>query len=244
MKISRIIIAVCVILLIFGGIAISKTLGLWEVTSSKVPSKIDSGEFAGQSDPWDIRGSYTFGDIEKAFDIDVEIIARAFGIEDENAENVQVKILESLYEERNYPVEIGTSSVRLFVAFYKGLPIEDDTGITKQALDILKENDKIDKTLYDALITTAIDLNNDTAEYIPTENVENAPEEEHRSSSEVTGSTTLEQALAMGIDEDLLKKQIGDFSNRDKSETIRDISKSQGLSFGEIKTILNDSILN
>jgi hypothetical protein len=252
MKISRIIIGVCIIILIFGGIAVSKSLGLWEVTNSKVPSKIENGEFAGENDPWDIRGSYTFGDIEKAFDIDSTLIAKAFGVESSNPASVQVKTLESLYAEKNYPVEIGTKSVRFFVALYKGLPIEDENiGITTQALDILKDNAKISDQQYNSLLQTSINLNADSLENIQTDDNKNlaketeqveVQEEEHRSSTEVTGSTTIEQALAMGIDEDLLKDQIGDISKRDKTEIIRDIAKSQGLSFGEIKSILNDSI--
>lgn len=244
MKISRIVIAISIIILIFSGIAISNSLGFWEVVGSKTPSKIESGEFEGQNNPWDIRGSYTFGDIEKAFNIDSTLIAKAFGIESSNADTVQVKTLESLYEEKNYPVEIGTNSIRFFVALYKGLPIDDeDAGITTQALKVLKDNDKIDNQLYSSMMVTAIDLDNDLYEYAPTEDQDALPQdEEHRSSTEVTGSTTLEQALAIGIDEDLLKEQIGDFSDEDKTSTIRDIAQSQGLSFGEIKTILNDSI--
>jgi hypothetical protein len=179
--------------------------------------------------------------IQKAFDIEPHIIAQAFGIECDNVSSVQDKTLESLYEERNFPIEIGTKSIRLFVALYKGLPIEDDAGITKQALDILMENSKIPKEQYDSLMETAIDLYDEPANNNETKKPKTI-EKEHRSSSEITGSTTIEQALTIGIDKDFLEKQIGDISKKDKTETIRDIAKSQGLSFGQIKTILNDSL--
>ena len=72
MKKTRLIIAISVVVLIFGGVMISDALGFWQTTGSKVPQKIESGKFTGEFDPWDIRGSYTFGNIEDNFDYILE----------------------------------------------------------------------------------------------------------------------------------------------------------------------------
>jgi len=243
MKLSRIVIAVCVLVLIFGGVALSKQFGWWETKSSKAPRKIQEGEFAGESNPLDIRGSYTFGDIEAAFDIDSATLAKAFGVESDSPSDIQVKLLEELYEDKGFPVEIGTNSVRYFTALYAGLPSDDTSGITKQALKILIDEGKIDKELYDTLMADAIDL--DTVYEVPeahavdgTENTE--IEEEHESANQVSGSTTIQQALALGIPEDFLKEQIGSYSST--SLTVREVVQGNGLSFGDVRTILNDYI--
>ncbi len=64
-------------------------------------------------------------------------------------------------------------------------------------------------------------------------------EEEH-ASSEVTGSTTIGQALEFGIPEDILVEYVGDTSNKDA--LVKDLIIANGLSFGKTKTILNGYI--
>ncbi|MGB8983706.1 MAG: hypothetical protein WCC12_17690, partial [Anaerolineales bacterium] len=53
-------------IIMFGGIAVSSALGWWQTESTKVPAAYTEGEFAGQANPADIRGSYTFGDISNS----------------------------------------------------------------------------------------------------------------------------------------------------------------------------------
>jgi hypothetical protein len=130
--------AAALIAIFFGGILISSALGLWQTESTKEPIKFTEGEFAGQSNPADIRGSYTFGDIANAFGVASEILAQAFGITSD-ASSFQVKSLEEVYADSEY--EIGTASVRLFVAFYAGLPydlaVAEETYLPKNAAEIL-----------------------------------------------------------------------------------------------------------
>jgi len=234
MKKTRLILAIAVIVLIFGGILVSDALGFWQTSGSKVPKKFESGLFEGEYDPWDIRGSYTFGNIEDAFDIDASLLAKAFGVKTDNPEDVQVKTLEALYENAGFPFEIGTGSVRYFVALYKGLPLTDSEGLTTIAVNILREQEKITEEQYQELITSAININ---AEYQTPTDGENEPEE-HGSETSVTGSTTVGQALDMGIPEDVLAEYVGSTSNHDA--LVRDLVKEKGLSFGEIRTTLNE----
>src|SRR5512139_3847754 len=130
--------AVILFVLMFGGIALSSEMGWWATESTKEPVKFTEGEFAGQANPVDIRGSYTFGDIAKSFDVTPEVLAQAFGITEGEPAAFAVKELEAIYLDSGF--EIGTISVRLFVAFYTGLPF-DTTGqeiyLPPSATDIL-----------------------------------------------------------------------------------------------------------
>ena len=123
---------------IFGGIAFASAMGWWATESSKVPAAFAEGEFAGQANPADIRGSYTFGDISNSFDVAPAVLVQAFGVQTDDPAAFAVKELESLYADSGF--EIGTTSVRLFVAYYVGLPF-DTTGqeiyLPRSATEIL-----------------------------------------------------------------------------------------------------------
>ena len=117
--------SVILIVLMFGGIMFSSAMGWWATESTKEPVRFTEGEFAGMANPADIRGSYTFGDISNSFDVTPEVLAQAFGITSDDPAAFALKDLETIYLDSEY--EIGTASVRLFVAFYTGLPL-DTTG--------------------------------------------------------------------------------------------------------------------
>jgi hypothetical protein len=92
---------------IFGGIAFASAKGWWATESSKVPAAFAEGEFAGQANPADIRGSYTFGDISKSFDVAPAVLAQAFGVQTDDPAAFAVKDLEALYADPGF--EIGTT---------------------------------------------------------------------------------------------------------------------------------------
>ena len=87
--------AIVVPLVFAAGIGLTMAFNLWKTETTKEPVTYTSGEFAGQANPADIRGSYTFADIAKAFPVPLEDLARAFGIT-ENAAAFQVKSLRGL----------------------------------------------------------------------------------------------------------------------------------------------------
>ncbi len=115
---------------IFGGIGIAKAVGYYETTSSKEPVKFKTGELAGLPNPADIRGSYTWLDIEKAFGVPAAESAAAFSLPGHAlALDARVSELEEIYLSilpEGY--EIGTGAVRLFVSLYTGLPLEAEEG--------------------------------------------------------------------------------------------------------------------
>ncbi|NCP86444.1 MAG: hypothetical protein CO094_02340 [Anaerolineae bacterium CG_4_9_14_3_um_filter_57_17] len=122
--------AVVLVTFLFGGILISSAFGWWQTESTKQPATFSEGEFAGQANPADIRGSYTFGDI-----------SAAFAVSNANPAAYPVKNLETIYADS--PQEIGTGSVRLFVAFYTGLPFDlttaETTYLPESAAQMLRE---------------------------------------------------------------------------------------------------------
>lgn len=119
-----------VLVCVFGSVLVSMALGTWKTTSSKVPVKITQGENAGKYNPSDIRGSYTWVDIENAFGISAKDAAEAFsasGFQVNPAERVSA--LETFYKERlPEGKEVGTDSVRLYVSRLTGLPHEPEEG--------------------------------------------------------------------------------------------------------------------
>ena len=79
MKIKAVTAGLLLPVLFIAGVLITTAAGIWSTESSKVPVKFETGEFAGEFNPADIRGSYTFGDLEEIFGISVENLAKAFG---------------------------------------------------------------------------------------------------------------------------------------------------------------------
>jgi hypothetical protein len=135
-----IIISVCIVLT---GIAFTYLLGLWTTQTTKVPKKLEQDEYSDQYDPSDIRGSYTFSEISNLFNIPIEDLAAAFMVEEDAAAEFKCKELEQIYTDTLN--EIGTGSVKMFVAFYLGLPYEltEDTYLPDSAAQILKQKSNI-----------------------------------------------------------------------------------------------------
>ena len=135
-------------LIMFGGITLSSALNLWKTEGSKEPVKFSQGQFAGQPNPSDIRGSYTWLDLEKNFGIDAAETAAAFSFGSAQlVVSERLNVLETMY----VPIvpsgkEIGTDSVRLFVALLSGLPHnpEEGTALPPGAIAYLEERGKID----------------------------------------------------------------------------------------------------
>jgi polyferredoxin len=135
------------VVILFGGIGMSKAFNLWITESTKVPATYTSGEVSGQYNPADIRGSYTLNDINKSFGVPVKDLADAFGISNvSDLGNFKVKELETIYAQyKGSEKEIGTDNVRYFVALYKGLPynFEGDKYLPNPAGTILEASGKL-----------------------------------------------------------------------------------------------------
>lgn len=138
------------------GIFLTAAAGLWNTQSSKTPARLDIQQYAGAYDPADIRGSYSFSEISSLYQIPLSDLAAAFGVSEQDAPDFKCKDLETIYADSTY--EIGTGSVRLFTAFYLGLPYEpaEDDYLPEAAAGILTERGNLTPEQQDYLQTHAV----------------------------------------------------------------------------------------
>jgi hypothetical protein len=225
----------------FGGIAFSSMMGWWATESTKQPATFTEGEFAGQADPADIRGSYTFGDIEKSFDVTPEVLAQAFGITQDEPAVFAVKELEALYPDVG--VEIGAASLRLFVAYYAGLPFDttaQEVYLPEPAVDILlaKGNLQPDQIAYLEAHTVLV------GESAPAAEPALEPASVPASSNEVhtvKGKTTFGELITWGAPQKEIERLI-DAPLPDPAMTLKDYASLNGLDFETLKTGLQAEV--
>jgi hypothetical protein len=233
MKVTSKVLAPVVLLSFVIGIGLSISFNLWKTESSKIPAKFSEGVFEGSFNPADIRGSYFFRDIEKAFEIEPEILAEAFGLKDlKTPGDFQVKQLEAMYGHTADGGEVGTDSVRLFVSRYNGLPYipEETTRLLSPALNILK--DKLAPADREALETISIRLAEVLAD---ADEMELSDTAEHETAEKaVKGNTTFSDLQSWGLTreeiEDVLGMEMGP-----ASITIRAFTTEKELEFSLYK---------
>jgi len=239
--------AIIVLVMIFGGIFFSSAMGWWETESTKVPVTFSEGEFAGQANPADIRGSYTFGDIANSFDVTPEVLAQAFGITEGDPAAFAVKELEVIYLDSGF--EIGTASVRLFVAYYAGLPF-DTTGqeiyLPQSATDILlaKGNLTPDQIAYLEKYTVTLGESAPVTEPEPVVETTPVPAETSSTTSEeytVKGKTTFGELITWGVPQEIIEGLIG-APMPDPAMTVKDYASANGLDFETLKPALQAEV--
>ncbi len=260
--------AVLVIIIFSGGILLSNGAGWWLTESTKEAAVFTSGEFAGQANPEDIRGSYTFGDVQKNFAIPVSVLATAFGVQMDDPASLQVKELESLNSED--ATEIGTASVRLFVAFYLGLPydLSVDTYLPESASLLLQDRNLTSDRMDYLVIHTIPATTNPPLESAPT-NTSIPPQDRGSVSSpapilapvveptatsavslsgnpdrQVKGKTSFGELLEWGVSQEAIEMLIGLPIPASTGMTVKDFCTANDLSFEEIRTALQVEVNN
>lgn len=209
--------------ILIGGILLSVAFGLWQTTSSKQPVLIKTGSFAGMPDPADIRGSYSYQDVTNAFAVPVDVLLSAF-----QSQNGAQRIgdLEALWL-GNIPegAEVGTDSVRLFVALYTGIAFEAEEGtlLPVSAIEVLEQLQKNTDPRFAELKASAVAL---------PEGLEAAPVTTTTVVS-VTGKTTVQDLLNAGYQLSDLEKILGKIDN--KLSSVKTLAESQGLEFSAVK---------
>ncbi len=244
--------AAIIFIILFGGIAFTTGMGWWLTESTKQPAAYTKGEFAGQSNPADIRGSYTFGDIEKSFGIPSAILAQAFNIQTDNPAAFAIKSLEEIYAASEF--EIGTASVRLFVAFYNGLPLDlsTDMYLPENAAALLKEQTLNPEQL--AYLESHTILNpaaaTNSLEPAPAQATESAPEAESTQSAAtseasterlIKGKTSFQEVLDWGVSQQVIEQIIGG-PMPSSLVKVKDYCTEKGLDFEIIKTALQAEV--
>jgi hypothetical protein len=237
--------AVMVLVMLFGGIFFSSAMGWWVTESTKEPVKFAEGEFAGQANPADIRGSYAFGDIAKSFDVTPEILAQAFGITEGDPAAFAVKELEALYLDSGF--EIGTNSVRLFVAFYTGLPFDttdQEIYLPQAATDILlaKNNLSPEQIAYLEKYTVTVEVSVPAEEAVA-EATPISAESSSTTSEEYTvkGKTIFGELIEWGVPKATIEQLLG-APMPDPAMTVKDYATAKGLDFETLKTALQAEV--
>jgi len=252
MKMRAWMLGVVAVGIMFGSVLISDALGYWQTESTKTPAVISTGEFAGEADPADIRGSYSFGDVEAAFDIKSEVLAEAFGVDPAEAEGFQLKSLETMYVAlAEAGTEVGTGSVRYFVALYTGLPYEltEEVYLPQPAVDLLIEEGKVAGEAAEALKAIAVEIPavETSGEATGESAAESAPEAAVSTGEAeggvvaedlvIKGKTTFREVLDAGVSEAEIRSAIG-AEMPNPLTVIKTFCTEQGLDFEEVKTVL------
>ena len=268
MKLKSWHLAVMVFVILIGGIGLSSALGLWQTESSRTPQKFDEGVSAGEYNPADIRGSFSFGEISSLFSVPLEDLVAAFNLpENVDAAAFQNKDLESVFgylEEEGEGLEIGNSSVQLFVAFYSGLPfeIDDEIYLPEPAANTLKEKAELTPEQMDYLAGHTLQVsnleeivpeeNNSAAESVQEEPIEEVQdsqtevlteEEGHDSDTTIKGNTTFRELLDWGVPQEKIEELIGE-TLPNPLMIVKDYCLDKGLSYGEIKIELQAEVDN
>ena len=229
-KISTRTLGIVTVIVLFGGIGISMLMGLWIVTSTKQPALITEGEFEGQPSPTDIRGSYTWDDISKAFGIPSNVLVEAFGA---SSGADKVNLMEALYLGKlPEGQEIGTDSARLFVSLYTLLPhiTEEGTILPESAILVLRREGKTTSPNFEEVASKAVSIGAlpVVSELVVTPST-TIP-------ISITGKTTFQELLDAGY----LLQDIEAIAGKPKSLSmaIKDFVAEQGVEFSEIKAKL------
>lgn len=245
MKIKSSVLGIAIVVIMFAGIGLSSSLGLWQTTSSKVPATFKRGDFKGEYNPADIRGSYSFNDVSTIFDIPLSDLASAFGVFDvENVGDFKNKDLEVLYSDlKEQGLEIGNDSVRVFVAIYKGLPYEfnPDTYLLKQAADILKNSAELSDEQIKYLENNSIDISSAKVQ----QPIGTPESTEHIEETEtmIKGKTTFREVLDWGVSREDIEQVIGT-QLPNPLVNIKDFCGENRLEFSTVKSELQQKIDN
>lgn len=228
---------IIILVITFGGIYVADMLGFWQTEAIKEASIIEEGDYKGLPNPEDIRGSYTFLDIENSYGIDSSILAKAFNIKTDNPDIVKTMEIEDVYAYLGDDFEIGTGSVRLFVAIYTGVPHSSLENIPSTAVSVLKDSGKWNDTLQSELADYIIQV-----EAVPTQSsmkaADSSSEEENEVTEGVTGKTTVKELIAMGIALEELESVIGS-KIEDQNLLVKEVCDQNGVSFSTVKDTIS-----
>jgi len=255
MKIKNWHMGLIVLIVIFGGIAGTMAFNLWNTEGGGggqgsggggVPVTFKVGEFAGKYNPADIRGSYSFGNISELFEIPLTELGTAFGLGAiDNLADFKCKDLHETYANLEEDIEIGTGSVKMFVALYTGLPytLADDEYLPQSAVELLKAKANLTEDQVAFLDTHSVDISGLRIVEPSTITEGVAPAEEHEESAEqiIKGRTTFKEVLNWGVPEEGIEAIIGEKLPA-TGMTIRDFATQKGLDFGDIKASLQAKV--
>jgi len=174
-----------------------------------------------------------------------EVLAQAFGINVADSVSFEVKELETVYGDRGY--EIGTTSVRLFVAWYTGLPFDtagQEIYLPQAATDVLlaEGNLTTEQIAYleehTVTATKLLPAEPPVVETTATA-VENSPETTEDFT--IKGKTTFGELITWGVPQANLEQLIGG-PMPDPATTLKDYAAANDLNFETLKPSLQAEV--
>jgi len=246
MKMRSSTLAVLIVVIIFGGIMFTSALGWWNTESTKSPQRFDSGAAVGEYDPADIRGSYTFGEVSDLFNIPLADLEVAFRLpEGSDAASYSLKDLEAV--SLGLPVEVGTSSMRMFVAFYNGLPYDlvtaEEGFLFPEAAAILTAHNMMLPEQVEYLQTHIVPEGDsaaaplDTTPAVTSESTTTVEVEHEETEKKVSGSTSFQDLLDWGLSQEIIESVIGEPMPAGGT-LIKDFATQNGMEFSTVKNAL------
>jgi hypothetical protein len=247
MKLNSFTLAAVIFVLLFGGIGFTSAMNWWQTESTKEPVKYSEGEAAGEYNPADIRGSYTFGEISDLFGVPLADLQVAFRVPaDTDPAAYLVKSLEEQFA--GLPVEVGTASMRLFVAFYKGLPYdltaEIETYLLPEAVTILEQQGKLTPeqgTFLSSHVAGEEALPAPEATAAPETTTNSADTEHEPEAYTVTGQTTFKDLLDWGVPQEAIESILGEKMPAQQI-LVKDYATSKGETFSALKGKLQGEV--
>jgi len=239
MKVQSRSLAIIVIAVVVVGIGAARAAGWWITESTKIPAKFTTGEFEGEANPADIRGSYTFADIESAFAVPLSDLAAAFNVGDMSlAADFRVKDLEETYDTLPDGGEVGTDSIRLFVSLYTGLPYvaDETTRLPEPAVEILTA--RLAPEELDVVASIAVPVQETESEGLAVAETEEVHDDGARV---VKGDTTFSNLSDWGLTGGQIEEILG-IEPGPGFSTVRDYAVENGLQFGDVKTRLQEVV--
>lgn len=232
MRLRQKFVPIVIFAVLLGGIGLAKLTGVWATTTNRNPARYNSGSFAGQYNPADIRGSYTFADVARLFGIDEQVLLSAFALPaDTDTSQYRTRDLEARYA--NLDQEIGNESVQVFVALYKQLPVVlDDTALPEQAVGlILDANPDLTQEQRDWLQAHEVDVSSVSP---PAETVSST----HAAGEiQINGKTTFQNLLDAGLSRQQIESVLGQAMPA-TNQTVKDFCLAENLPFSDVKNAL------
>ena len=229
--------AIAVFVLLFGGIYLTIGTGHWSTTRKAEPIKLESGEYSIA----DIRGSYTFAEVEKFFGVPADLLFQAFLVPEERRSDT-FKI-QHMHEDFFEPVilngteiEVGTDIVRVITSLYTGLPYTSDETfhLPVSAVNLLVQEQKLqgeEKTYWE---THTFDLvlvgEAPAAEESP------AKSPEAQETVDIKGRTTMGELLKYGLTKEQFQEISGVEMPDNNALGLRDFVTEHGLEMETVKT--------
>lgn len=236
MKIKSIHILLAVIIIIGGGIFLASELDLYNTTRVKSPRKTAEGLY----DVSDMRGSHTFEEIEKYYQLPASSVIEAFGLRPDTISALfQLKDMKEIFkpvelEGEEYIVE--TDTVKVFASLYLKIPYvsKETFYLPEKTVNYLVENDKLTGEEKEYWQGHTFKLKYLDTKYLAASEFSKIVVEETEGFN-VTGKTTVQELLDGGITEEKFEEVTGFKVPDNKSVFVRDFVIDKGIEFGEIK---------